>query len=181
MDMKGFFLFAVIVFVLFGLYMRTSASDYERRSSSTTARPAGRTVVLETEKGPIRILLFEYDMPATTKNFIRLVGDGFYHNMTFHRVVPGFVIQTGDPTGTGLGGSGDTIPLEVNYKHRNVRGSVGMARGGDRDSASSQFYILVGDSPHLDGGYAVFGEVVGGMGVVGNITAGDRLISAGFG
>jgi peptidyl-prolyl cis-trans isomerase B (cyclophilin B) len=91
-------------------------------------------------------------------------------------VIPGFVIQTGDPTGTGAGGSKNTIPLEAKNKlTHNVKGMVAMARGGDPDSASSQFYITLAPQTALDGKYAIFGKVVGGLDVVEKITKNDEL------
>ena len=96
--------------------------------------------------------------------------------MVFHRVVPGFVIQTGDPTGTGSGGSGKSIPLETHPELKHTLGAVGMARTQDPNSATSQFYIVIGEAHSLDGQYAVFGQVVSGMDVAQNIQQGDKMI-----
>src|SRR5574340_1727921 len=116
-----------------------------------------RTVVLETVKGTIKFELYEKEAPITTKNFIDLTNKGFYNGLTFHRVVPGFVVQGGDPKGNGTGGPGYTIPAEFNAQ-KHVRGSVAMARSQHPDSAGSQFYITYGTQPHLDGSYTVFGR-----------------------
>jgi peptidyl-prolyl cis-trans isomerase B (cyclophilin B) len=106
------------------------------------------------------------------------VNSGFYnkYNMKFHRVVPGFVVQTGDPTGTGAGGSKKTIPLEAKNKlSHNAKGIVAMARGFDPNSATSQFYITLAPQPSLDGKYAIFGKVISGLSVLDKIELGDML------
>ena len=116
--------------------------------------------------------------PETVKNFIDLAGKGFYNGLIFHRVIPGFMIQGGDPTGTGFGGSGKTIKGEFYVEQDgqraiipHKRGVVSMARGKDPDSASSQFFICHADAPHLNGSYAAFGFVVQGMETVDEIAA----------
>ncbi|VVB51023.1 Cyclophilin type peptidyl-prolyl cis-trans isomerase/CLD [uncultured archaeon] len=155
----------------------TILSTMKTTSTQIPQTKTRRAAVLETAKGTITFVLYENEAPVTTKNFIGLVERGFYRNMVFHRVVPGFVIQTGDPTGTGRGGSDATIPLEISKALTHVKGAVGMARSNDPDSASSQFYITLDDTHQLDGGYAVFGKVVSGMDVVESIKQGDTLIS----
>ncbi len=122
--------------------------------------------VLETSLGTIRFKLYEDKAPITTANFIKLAESGFYDGLIFHRVVDNFVIQTGDPLGTGMGGSAETIPLEAAESLTHSDGAVGMARSQDPNSASSQFYICDGAQHGLDGNYAVFGQVVEGMEVV---------------
>ena len=124
------------------------------------------TVLLETSLGNIRIGLNVDEAPRTTQNFVKLVEQGFYNGLTFHRVIPGFVVQGGDPLGDGTGGPGYTVPAEIGLAH--VRGAVAMARQGDqvnpeRASSGSQFYIALQDLPTLDGQYTVFGQVVEGM------------------
>lgn len=125
---------------------------------------ANRYVLMDTTKGPIKFELFEELAPLTTANFITLVESGFYNGLNFHRYEPGFVIQGGDPLGTGMGGSKHTIPLEVTsqLKH-DAAGAVAMARSSDPNSASSQFYFTLRATPHLDMGYAVFGKVTEGL------------------
>ncbi len=117
--------------------------------------------------GTFQIELFADKAPTTVQHFIDLVKRGFYRDMIFHRVVAGLVIQTGDPTGTGRGGSEKTIKLEIHpdLKHDSA-GIVGMARANDPDSATSQFYITLAPAPHLDGKYTIFGKVIEGLEVV---------------
>lgn len=117
--------------------------------------------------------------PNTVANFISLVEDGFYDGLTFHRVIPGFMIQGGDPEGNGRGGPGYTIKgeftengFENHLKHE--RGVISMARTGDPDSAGSQFFIMVDEAAHLDGYYAAFGKVIEGMETVDAIVSVER-------
>ena len=121
-----------------------------------------QTAVIALERGgEIRLEFFPQDAPKTVDNFVTLARKGFYDNLTFHRVVPGFVVQGGDPKGNGTGGPGYTIPAEFNaQKH-----------------VGSQFYITYGAQPHLDGSYTVFGRVVAGMEHVDGIRQGDRMTS----
>lgn len=134
-------------------------------------KKANRIAVMETSLGTIKFELYEDKAPITTANFIKLADKGFYNGLIFHRVIHGFVIQTGDPLGTGMGGSKETIILEVNKNLTHTDGAVGMARSSNPNSASSQFYICDGPQHDLDGGYAVFGQVVKGMEVVRAIAA----------
>lgn len=135
-----------------------------------------RMAVIETAKGIIKFTLNEDLAPITTANFIGLAQSKFYDGLKFHRVEPNFVIQGGCPYGTGTGGSGKNIPLEVtpNLKHGEA-GAVAMARSSDPNSASSQFYITLGPTPFLDGNYAVFGRVTEGLDVVRRIGVGDVM------
>ena len=141
--------------------------------------------VIQTTKGPITIRLFKQYAPITVGNFVDLVQRGFYTNIRWHRVVPGFVIQAGCPKGDGTGGFVDpqsgkprTIPIELHQRLRhNSPGVVAMARfGNDTNSASSQFYITLGPKQQLDNKYAVFGGVISGMDAVQRITANDRIL-----
>lgn len=125
-----------------------------------------RVAKIVTEKGTIKFELFEDKAPNTAKNFIDLASAGFYNGLKFHRYVPGFVIQGGDPKGDGTGGSGKNIKLEINKDLKHELGAVAMARSSDPDSASSQFYITLAETPNLDGQYAVFGKVTEGMDTV---------------
>ena len=124
----------------------------------------------------IRLEFYPVDAPKTVENFVTLARKGFYNNLTFHRVVPDFVVQGGCPKGNGTGGPGYTIPAEFN-KQKHVRGTVAMARSQDPNSAGSQFYICYGPTPHLDGSYTVFGKVTSGMEHVDRIKQGDRMKS----
>ena len=132
---------------------------------------ANRFALIETSKGNIKIELYEHRAPITTANFISLAESGFYDGLIFHRVIGDFVIQTGDPTGTGTGGSGKTIVRETDEELTHTDGAVSMARGLDVNSATSQFYICDGAQHPLDGKYAVFGQVIEGMDVVRIIAA----------
>ncbi len=131
--------------------------------------------IIETGKGTIKAELYADKAPVTAKNFIDLANAGFYNGLTFHRVETGFVVQGGDPKGDGTGGSGKTIPLEINKELKHVKGALAMARSQNPDSASSQFYITLAETPFLDGNYAVFGKVVLGMDVVEKIKVGDKM------
>ena len=122
----------------------------------------------------IKIQFFPEDAPKTVENFVTLAKKGFYDGLTFHRVVPDFVVQGGCPKGNGTGGPGYQIKAEFN-KQKHVRGSVAMARSQNPDSAGSQFYITYGAVPHLDGSYTVFGKVVSGMEHVDRIKQGDKM------
>ena len=137
------------------------------RVTSNAGDGETNTVRLVTSKGNITIELYT-DMPITTANFKKLVKQEIYDGTIFHRVVPGFVIQGGDPTGTGYGDSSiPTIKDELPNRHSNVRGAVAMAKTSEPDSASSQFFInLVDNSASLDANYTVFGYVTAGLGVV---------------
>lgn len=134
---------------------------------------------IETNKGTITCQLYTKAAPLHSQNFIKLANEGFYKGLTFHRVVQGFVIQGGDPEGTGMGGPGYTIPAEIMLPHK--KGGLAMARTGDevnpdRESSGSQFYINLNDLPQLDGGYTVFGQTVDGMDVVETIARRDKII-----
>lgn len=130
-------------------------------------------VFIRTEKGVIELELFVLDAPLTVENFIRLARGGFYNGLTFHRVVPNFVVQAGDPRGDGNGGPGYTIRCEISTRPY-LRGTVGMALSG-KDTGGSQFFITHLPQPHLDGGYTVFGQVTRGMEVVDRIESGDLI------
>ena len=136
-----------------------------------------QTAVITLDNGnEIRMEFFPADAPKTVENFVTLAKKGFYNNLTFHRVVPDFVVQGGCPKGNGTGGPGYTIPAEFN-KQKHLRGTVAMARSQDPNSAGSQFYICYGPTPHLDGSYTVFGKVTSGMEHVDRIKQGDRMKS----
>ena len=127
--------------------------------------------------GKIELELYPEHAPKTVANFEALVKEGFYDGLTFHRVIPGFMIQGGDPLGNGMGGSEKHIKGEFKangfaqntLKHK--RGVISMARAFDPNSASSQFFIMHADAPHLDGSYAAFGEVISGIEVVDEIAS----------
>ena len=132
-------------------------------------------IVIEMNNGKvIKLELDETAAPKTVANFNKLVSEGFYDGLSFHRIIPGFMIQGGDPVGNGTGGSKENIVGEVasngfNNPIKHVRGVISMARAMDPNSASSQFFIMHADAPHLDGNYAAFGHVVEGLEVVDEI------------
>ena len=132
-------------------------------------------VIIEMENGArIELELYPEVAPITVKNFEKLVSEGFYDGLIFHRVIKGFMIQGGDPLGNGMGGADQKIKGEFAANgHKNdlkhTRGVISMARAYDPNSASSQFFIMHADAPHLDGQYAAFGKVVSGMEVVDEI------------
>jgi peptidyl-prolyl cis-trans isomerase B (cyclophilin B) len=140
-------------------------------------------VTIETNKGVIKIKLYPEEAPLTVANFIKLIDKKFYNGLTFHRVVPDFVVQGGDPQGDGNGGPGWTIKNETNKKLKHNRGAVAMANAG-RDTAGSQFYIVIGKpAPHLDekhedgvNKYTIFGQVIAGQSVAEKLAVGDKMV-----
>lgn len=135
--------------------------------------------VIETSKGTIKCELKPANAPLSVTNFIQLSQNGFYDGLTFHRVVPRFVVQGGDPDGSGRGGPGYTIPAEIGLKHE--KGALAWARLPDqvnpaRRSSGSQFYIALERLTNLDGDYTVFGQTLEGMDVVSKIQVGDKIV-----
>jgi peptidyl-prolyl cis-trans isomerase B (cyclophilin B) len=136
--------------------------------------------LIDTRHGQIKMELYPDKAPKTVANFKKLANEGFYDGLTFHRVVPGFVAQGGDPQGNGAGGPGYTIDAEIHPALKHIPGAVATARLGDqvnpqKRSSGSQFYICLAPAAHLDGGYTIFGQVVNGMDTVLKITKGDRM------
>jgi cyclophilin family peptidyl-prolyl cis-trans isomerase/HEAT repeat protein len=149
---------------------RNSMADYARALARF-----GKSVraVVSTDKGAFTIELLPEDAPLNVDNFVQLAQKGYFNNVTFHRVVPNFVVQGGDPRGDGNGGPGYQIRCEINEVPYE-RGAVGMALSG-KDTGGSQWFVTHSPQPHLDGGYTVFGRVVSGMEVVDRIARGDRI------
>ena len=135
-----------------------------------------KTCILETEKGTLAFQMYPGVAPRTVARISELADSGFFDGIVFHRVVADFVVQAGDPTGTGEGGSGRTIAAEFSHLHY-IRGSVGMARDDDIHSNDSQFFICITDQPHLDGKYTLFGQVIRGAQVLDKIRQGDKILS----
>lgn len=131
------------------------------------------TVILQLKDGPVYIQLFPTKAPNHVKRILELTRDKFYDGLVFHRVIDGFMVQTGDPTGTGTGRSSKpNLKAEFNdIKHE--RGVCSMARSADPDSANSQFFIMLAPAPHLDGQYTAWGKVISGMEFVDSIKKGD--------
>jgi peptidyl-prolyl cis-trans isomerase B (cyclophilin B) len=135
---------------------------------------------LQTNAGPVSVELFDEDAPKTVENFRKLAGDGFYDGLTFHRVIPDFMIQGGCPEGTGTGGPGYTFEDEIN-QHKIARGALAMANAGPDTNGSQFFIVTTKAAPWLDGKHTVFGRVTGGMEAVDAIEsteteAGDRPV-----
>ncbi|MGB1863849.1 MAG: peptidylprolyl isomerase [Candidatus Puniceispirillum sp.] len=144
---------------------------------------AGETMLLETSQGQVEIKMLPDVAPNHVARITELVNDGFYDGIIFHRVIPGFMAQTGDPTGTGMGGSGTNLDAEfTDYQYR--EGTVGMARAMNPNSADSQFFICFDGCGHLTGQYTVWGQVERGMDTVKKLAVGeppaspDKIVSA---
>ena len=157
-------------------FMAAAASDSgAKKKGPYTNNPDTMSVVtMETNKGTMKFSLLPQYAPLHVEKFIALVKKKFYDGVIFHRVVPGFVIQGGDPTGTGTGGPGYTIKAEFSER-KHLLGTVAMARASDPNSAGSQFYICLDALPSLDGQYTVFGQVFEGLDVVEKIVKGDKM------
>ncbi|MCR5485254.1 MAG: peptidylprolyl isomerase [Clostridiales bacterium] len=171
----------------------TASSDNNTSPAGKKTSPAGdqaatgehSKVKVTMESGDSFIIeLYPEYAPETVANFLKLVGEGFYNGLTFHRVVDNFMAQGGDPEGTGSGGSPDTIKGEFSSNGftqntlSHTRGVVSMARSNAPDSASSQFFICYGDSTFLDGNYAAFGKVIEGMEVVDGFCKVERTMNS---
>lgn len=134
-----------------------------------------KKAIIETKKGTIELELFENDAPKTVENFEKLIKEGYYDGLTFHRVLSNFVIQGGCPKGNGTGGPGYTIKCETEGNpKRHGEGALSMAHAG-KDTGGSQFFITHSPQPHLDGVHTVFGKVIKGMDVVNQIKEGDVM------
>jgi peptidyl-prolyl cis-trans isomerase B (cyclophilin B) len=171
----------IVVIVLAGVFL-TAAMAAEKEKSAPAAAPAKEPhAIVKTKFGDIEIKFFRDKAPKHVENFIKLAKSGFYNGTIFHRVIPGFMIQGGDPNTKdpnkkevyGMGGPGYSVKAEFN-ETPHKRGIVSMARAQDPDSAGSQFFIVVEDSNFLDHKYTAFGEVVKGMGVADKIVQSPR-------
>lgn len=171
--------FLVLVLVLFAVSIVFAAEPVSRKFSPEEIKSMQNTkAVIETKFGNITLKFFPDVAPNHVNNFIELAKKGFYDGTIFHRVIPGFMIQGGDPNSKspnramhGTGGPGYQLKAEFNSRHHK-RGTLSMARSNNPDSAGSQFFICVADIPDLDNKYTVFGEVVSGMDVV------DKIVNA---
>ena len=163
-----------LILIVFGIQMSATAINSEN------------IILLELPYGVVEIELMPDVAPNHVTRIKELVRQGFYDGLLFHRVIPGFMAQTGDPTGTGTSGSGQNLKAEFS-KTPHVRGTVSMARAMDPNSADSQFFIVFEDAPHLNGQYTVFGKVTKGMEYVdqikkgpsgsGTVTNPDKIVS----
>jgi len=175
---------AVVVFTLIALILiaagcGTGSKNDKEAAATNNANSSGDNpiVTIEMESGKtIKIELYPQIAPNTVNNFVSLVNKGFYDGTIFHRVIPRFMIQGGDPDGTGMGGPGYGIEGEFSqngFKNelKHTKGVISMARSQNPNSAGSQFFIMVADSPHLDGAYAAFGKVIEGQEVADEIVS----------
>jgi peptidyl-prolyl cis-trans isomerase B (cyclophilin B) len=158
--------------VIFNTYYRQGAGpapaparNFAAEANAQTETGGKMIAVVETNKGAFKFELLPEVAPGTVANFVKLANKGFYDGTIFHRVIPGFMMQGGDPEGTGRGGPGYTVKAEFS-KRKHVAGTVSMARSAHPDSAGSQFYVCFAPAPHLDGQYTIFGQVTEGMDVV---------------
>ncbi len=176
--MKKFLAVLICAFMVCTLI--TACGDKTEKTPENTAAPEASADITQKEEnkimveitmkdgGKMQLELYPDVAPATVENFVKLVNDGFYDGLTFHRIIKGFMIQGGDPEGTGMGGSKDTIKGEfkqngVQNDLKHTRGVISMARSQNPNSASSQFFIMHDDAPYLDGQYAAFGKMVSGF------------------
>ena len=182
--MKRFFTLILALLLLCTPLVFTSCGDDEKKEGNEETEETGFTVthkaVIEIENyGSISLDLYGKEAPITVENFVKLAKSGFYNGLTFHRVIEGFMMQGGDPEASGMGGSDEQIKGEfssngIKNDIKHLRGTISMARGGySMDSASSQFFIMHADAPHLDGQYAAFGKITEGIEVVDKIAAVD--------
>ena len=169
-----------IYIAIIAAFLVTSASSCHAKQDGLPVRNTGHYAIIDTDRGTVVLELYPKVAPKTVDNFETLTKKGFYNGLTFHRVVQDFVVQGGDPDGTGTGGPGYTVPAEIDKNEHHLRGSVATARTGDqvnpeRKSSGSQFYICLQPQPGLDGDYTIFGGVISGMEVVDQIQKGDKM------
>jgi peptidyl-prolyl cis-trans isomerase B (cyclophilin B) len=163
-----------LLFITLGCF--EDKKDIHKEDMVEPVKKQGETQMrIKTIHGDILIKFFPQVAPNTVNRIKELIKEGFYNGLTFHRVIPGFVAQGGDPKGNGTGGSGTKLKAEFS-KLKHKKGTVAMARSSDPDSADSQFYISYGPQPHLDGKYTIFGEVTEGMDAAEKLKIGDKMI-----
>lgn len=176
--MKSYIKFCLISFVVVTAMILGSQPAFAAKNSKKTdkqTKKAEKTMMeIKLATGTVKIELYPQDAPKTVAQITRLANSGFYNGLKFHRVEPGFVVQGGDPTGTGGGGSGTKLPAEFNAR-KHLKGTVAMARTSDPNSADCQFYICLGPAPFLDRQYTVFGQVTEGQELVDKIKVGDLM------
>lgn len=176
--MKKFkLLFAMAAISMVAVFSTAQAMAQLTGTSNFPNPDLHKYVKMETKYGDVVMKLFPDVAPLTVKAFLERANEGFYDGVYFHRVIPGFVAQGGDPTLVGRKGVNYTLPAEFTDKLGHKRGSLAMARvGNDINSASTQFYISYGRHRHLDGQYTIFGEVETGMDAVDQINKGDKML-----
>lgn len=172
----------LMIGVFLALASCTKKSDVKTSTNDPKVKATGdlstySKALFKTDKGNVEFEFLSKKAPNTVKRIKELVHQGFYNGIVFHRVVPKFVAQAGDPTGTGTSGSGVKLKAEFNdVKHE--RGIISMARAFDKDSADSQFFIVLEKAPHLDGKYTAFGKMTKGLDIIDKISKGDKIQSA---
>ena len=168
---------AILCVCLIGCYAVLNKSDSNQPADTAPGFKATHNIEIDIANyGTVKAELYGETAPVTVDNFVKLAKEGFYNGLTFHRIISGFMIQGGDPMGNGYGGSSETIRGEfsangVNNPLSHTRGVLSMARSNAFNSASSQFFIMHADAPHLNGQYAAFGKVTEGIEIVDQICA----------
>ena len=175
--MKSKIIWGIIIIAIIGVFVADIIVDNQKKKDLL---PKPKVEIIIKDYGTIQVELDRETAPITVENFLNLIEDKFYDNLTFHRIIKGFMIQGGDPKGNGTGGSKKTIKGEfsangVNNELSHVRGTISMARSEEYDSASSQFFIMHEDNLGLDGNYAAFGKVISGMEVVDKIAENTKV------
>lgn len=175
--MKSKIIWGIIIIAIIGVFVADIIVDNQKKKDLL---PKPKVEIIIKDYGTIQVELDRENAPITVENFLNLVEDKFYDNLTFHRIIKGFMIQGGDPKGNGTGGSKKTIKGEfsangIDNKLSHVRGTISMARSEEYDSASSQFFIMHEDNLGLDGNYAAFGKVISGMEVVDKIAENTKV------
>lgn len=180
--MRGRFL-KIVFLIIIGVFVLSACGKTKENNNingGTKKMETNPVVTIEMENGDkMSIELYPKIAPNTVKNFVSLVKKGFYDGLIFHRVIPGFMIQGGDPDGNGGGGPGYSIKGEFTQNKfqndlKHTKGVISMARAQSPNSAGSQFFLMVADSPHLDGQYAGFGKIISGMEIADKIVAVKR-------
>lgn len=170
--MKQLYVFFSLLF-----FVNCQAKTPSKIADKVFASKTHPVAILNTNAGSIYIEFYSDKAPKTVERITQLINNNFYNGVQFHRVIPNFVAQAGDPTGTGVGGSGKKINAEFNDLIH-TKGTVAMARlGHDENSADSQFYIALSTLPHLDGKYTIFGKVIEGIDLLDKVKKGDKIIS----
>lgn len=175
--MKSKIIWGIIIIAIIGVFVADIIVDNQKKKDLL---PKPKVEIIIKDYGNIQVELDRENAPITVENFLNLIEDKFYDNLTFHRIIKGFMIQGGDPKGNGTGGSKKTIKGEfsangIDNKLSHVRGTISMARSEEYDSASSQFFIMHEDNLGLDGNYAAFGKVISGMEVVDKIAENTKV------
>jgi len=165
-----------MIFISTYTFSKDKKTTVKPKKIETASKVEKNIISLKTKHGVIEIKLYPSKAPKTVKRIKELIKKDFYNGLVFHRVIPGFVAQAGDPAGNGSGGTGVKINAEFN-EMKHIPGTVAMARkGNDIHSADSQFYISLGKHPHLDGKYTIFGKVIKGLNFASKIKKGDKIL-----